>query len=72
MDKWVTPSKGVTSPSWSPPPPWKQAFGVRLLPVMEKLLIGAFLDFENLATTSDVESVPSLVAQVTVFQESLP
>ena len=39
---------------------------------MEKLLIGAFLDFESLGTTSDVESVPSLIAEVTVFQESLP
>ena len=72
MDKWVTPPKGVTSPSLSPPPPWKQALGIRFLPVLEKLLIGAFLDLESLGTTSDVESVPSLVAQITVFQEFLP
>ena len=26
-DRWVTPPKAVTSPSWSPPPPWKQAPG---------------------------------------------
>ena len=36
------------------------------------LLIGAFLDLESLGATSDVESVPSLVAQITVFQEFLP
>ena len=28
MNRWVTPpNKAVTSPSWSPPPPWKQAPG---------------------------------------------
>ena len=25
MDKWATPPKRVTSPSWGPPPPCKQA-----------------------------------------------
>ena len=25
MDKWVTPPKRVTSPTWGPPPPCKQA-----------------------------------------------
>ena len=28
MNRWVTPpNKAVTSPSWSPPSPWKQALG---------------------------------------------
>ena len=26
MDRWVTTSNRVTSPSWGPPPPCKQAF----------------------------------------------
>ena len=25
MDRWVTPPKRVTSPTWGPPPPCKQA-----------------------------------------------
>ena len=25
MDRWVTPPKRVTSPTWGPPPPYKQA-----------------------------------------------
>ena len=25
MDRWVTPPKQVTSPTWGPPPPCKQA-----------------------------------------------
>ena len=25
MDKRVTPPKRITSPTWDPPPPWKQA-----------------------------------------------
>ena len=29
MDRWVTPSKRVTSPTWGPPPPCKQALRLR-------------------------------------------
>ena len=29
MDRWVTPPKRVTSPTWGPPPPYKQALTYR-------------------------------------------
>ena len=29
MDRWVTPSKRVTSPTWGPPPPCKQALSLQ-------------------------------------------
>ena len=29
MDWWVTPPKRVTSPTWGPPPPCKQALSWR-------------------------------------------
>ena len=33
MDRWVTPPKRVTSPTWGPPPPCKQALrNIRLKP----------------------------------------
>ena len=32
MDRWVTPPNQVTSPTWDPPPPCKQALSQLFLP----------------------------------------
>ena len=32
MDRWVTPPKLVTSPTWGPPPPRKQALSKGTVP----------------------------------------
>ena len=45
MDKWATPPKRVTSPSWGPPPPCKQALrrnlkGTVLLSVITDQVLG--------------------------------
>ena len=59
MNRWVTPPKAVTSPSWFPPGVPHLHENRPLAPSShgKTFIIGAFLDFESLGTTSDVEIV---------------
>ena len=53
MDKRVTPPKRVTSPTWGPPPPCKQALTQNgLLPLVSELFPHARLDATDSRQTS--------------------
>ena len=46
MDRRVTPTKRVTSPTWGPPPPCKQALRVIIIIYTKKLLNSDWLKKE--------------------------
>ena len=51
MDGRVTPPKRVTSPTWGPPPPCKQALNWSRVSVMTRGLEWFLIDCRKLATT---------------------
>ena len=57
MNRWITPPKRVTSPTWSPPPPCKQA--VRAINTQGgKLLVTMCIELNSIQNNFNKRMMP--------------